>query len=265
MHRFVEYYLIQQWGTYPHSNAVAGQYHRIPDKRRYNMKSTRKIAVITGVVFIIATVAALVAAALVPVLTGTDYLTLVSANANQVAAGALFYLIAAFTSVGIAILLYPVIKGSNVFLAIGSVVYRTIEAVMYMIAIVSLLSLLALGQQFTTAGAAERTSLQAIGDSLVSVRDHATLLGVFAFCVGAFMYYYLFFQSRLIPRWLSGWGIVAIILMLVACVLALFSGNPVTGYVLLVLPIAVQEMVLAVWLIVKGFSPSAIEPESGTA
>ena len=67
----------------------------------------------------------------------------------------------------------------------------------------------------------------------------------------------LFFQSRLIPRWLSGFGIVAIILMLAACVLALFSGNRITSYIPLAAPIGLQEMVLAVWLIVKGFNPSA--------
>jgi hypothetical protein len=83
-------------------------------------------------------------------------------------------------------------------------------------------------------------------------------LGVFAFCLGGFIYYYLFYRSRLIPRWLSGWGIVAIILMLAAGVAALFSDSPVTGYVPLAIPIAVQEMVLAVWLIVKGFSSSPI-------
>ena len=227
------------------------------------MNSTRKIAAITGVIFIIATVTAILAAALVPVLTGADYLSKVSANANQVAAGAFLYLIAAFTSVGIAISLYPVLKERNAGLALGSVVFRTLEAAFYMVAVLSLLSLLTLSQQFTQAGAADRASLQAAGDSLVIARDHATLLGVFAFSLGAFMYYYLFFQSRLIPRWLSGWGFVAIILMMAACVLALFSDRPVTGYALLYLPIAVQEMVLAVWLIVKGFNPSAIEPELG--
>jgi hypothetical protein len=242
----------------PHSTAVAGQYHRIQNKRRYKMNSTRKIAVITGVIFIIATVTALLAAALTPVLNGPGYLIRVSANANQVAAGAFLYLIAAFTSVGIAITMYPVMKGSNAGLALGSVVFRALEAVFYMAAVVSLLSVMTLGKQFTTAGVADRVSLQAIGDSLVSVRDHATLLGVFAFSLGAFMYYYLFFQSRLIPRWLSSWGIVAIILMMAACVLSLFSDNPVTGYALLVLPIALQEMVLAVWLIVKGFNPLVI-------
>jgi hypothetical protein len=220
------------------------------------MTSTRKIGVITGVIFIIATVAALLAAALLPVMTSSDYLTLVSAHFNQVAASAFFYLIAAFGSAGIAISMYPVIKGSNVSLALGSVIFRAMEAVLYMVAVVNLLSMLKLSQNFTNAGVADRSSLQATGDSLRNARDLATLTAVFAFSLGAFMYYYLFFQSRLIPRWLSGWGFAAIILLMTACVLALFSGKPVTGYTLLVIPIALQEMVLAVWLIVKGFSPS---------
>jgi hypothetical protein len=221
------------------------------------MNSTRKIAVITGVIFIIATLAGpILATPLTPVLTGTDYLPRLSAQPNQAAGGVLLWIIGAFTSVGIAISMYPVLKERNAGLAIGSVIFRTLEAAFYMVGVVSLLSLLTLGQQFTTAGAADRTSLQAIGNLLVSVRDQAALVAVFAFCVGAFMYYYLFFQSRLIPRWLSGFGIVAIILMMAACVLALFSGNRITSYLPLAAPIAVQEMVLAVWLIVKGFNPS---------
>jgi len=222
------------------------------------MNSTRKIAMISGVIFIIATVVVFVADALTPGLTGTNYLTLFSANTNRVAAGALAYLVSAFASGGIAIAMYPVMKGSNAGLALGSVVFRALEAAFYMVEVVCLLSLLTLGQQFTTAGAADRTSLQAIGDLLVSVRDQAALVAVFAFCLGAFMYYYLFFQSKLIPRWLSGFGIVAIILMLAACVLSLFSGNRITSYIPLAFPIFLQEMVLAVWLIVKGFNQTAI-------
>lgn len=226
------------------------------------MKSTRKIAVITGVMFIIATVVHLLASPLVPVLTGADYLSRFSAQTNQVAAGALLYLIAHFASAGIAVVMYPVLKQWNAGLALGSVVFRTIEAVFYMVGLVCLLSLLTLGQQFTSALAADRASLQAIGNVLVSVRDHASLLAVFAFCLGACMYYTLFFQSRLIPRWLSGFGIVAIVLLLAACVLALFSGNRVTSYIPLAAPLGVQELVLAVWLIVKGFNPSVIASKS---
>jgi hypothetical protein len=222
------------------------------------MDPSRKTATVTGVLFIIATVAAVVAAALVPVLTDADYLTRVSARTNQVAAGALFYLIAAFASAGIAVSLYRVLKKTNASLALGSVVFRALEAAFYMVAIVCLLSLQSLSKQFATAGAADRASLQAIADSLVSTREHATVLAVFAFSLGGLIYYYLFYRSRLIPRWLSGWGIVAAIVMAAGCVLALFSDNPVTSYVALFLPIAVQEMVLAVWLIAKGFSSSSI-------
>jgi hypothetical protein len=227
------------------------------------MNTNRKSAIAAGVLFIMATVASFVALALTPVLTGADTLTRFSAHPNQVAAGAFVYLVSAFASAGIAIAMYPVMKGSNTGLALGSVVFRALEAAFYMVGVVCLLSLPALGQQFTTAGAAERTSLQAIGNSLVSVRDQAALVAVFAFCLGAFMYYTLFFQSRLIPRWLSGFGIVAIVLMTAACVLALFSGNRITSYIPLAAPIAVQEMVLAVWLIAKGFNPSVSVSKSG--
>jgi hypothetical protein len=159
--------------------------------------------------------------------------------------------------------MYPVLKKWNAGLALGSVIFRTIETVFYTVGVVCLLSLLTLSQQFTSAVSADRTSLQAIGDLLLTIHQQAALAGVFAFCLGAFMYYYLFFQSRLIPRWLSGFGIVAIILMLTACVLALFSDNPVTGYIPLAFPIFLQEMVLAVWLIAKGFNPSVSASRSG--
>jgi hypothetical protein len=221
------------------------------------MNSTRMIAVITGVLFITATLAGpILATPLTPDLTGMDYLARYSAQPGQVAGGVLLWIIAAFTSAGIAIAMYPVLKEQNTGLALGSVIFRAMEAVFYMVGVVGLLSLLTLGQQFGTAGAAERTSLQAVGNLLVSLRDQAALLAVFAFCVGAFMYYYVLFQSRLIPRWLSGFGIAAILLLTAACVLALFSGSRITSYIPLAAPIAVQEIVLGVWLIVKGFDPA---------
>jgi hypothetical protein len=219
------------------------------------MNTTRKIAVMTGVVFIIATVTGLVAATLIPDLTDTGYLVRFFENKNQVATGALLYLIGYLACAGIGVVMYPVLKQLNAGLALGSVIFRALEAAFYLVGLVCLLSLPALGQQFTAAGSANRPLLQAIGGSLVSVHDYAGLVGVFAFCLGALMYYYLFFATRLIPRWLSGFGIVAIILMLTACVLSLFSGNRITSYIPLAFPIFIQEMVLAVWLIVKGFNP----------
>lgn len=229
------------------------------------MDADRKAALSAGVLFITATAASIAGTALTsPVLNGTSYLTKVSSSSNQISGGALLQLIAAFASAGIAISLYPVLKRWSASLALGSVVFRAIEAVMYTAGVVSLLSLVTLGRQFTGAAAADRPALQVVGDSMLAVQAQAGLAGVFAFCLGAVMYYYLFYQSRLIPRWLSGWGIVAIALMLVACVLALYSHSPITGYVILALPIAVQEMVLAVWLIAKGFDSAALESPPAT-
>jgi Domain of unknown function (DUF4386) len=99
--------------------------------------------------------------------------------------------------------------------------------------------------------------IQAIADSLLSIRDHAPLAAVFAFNVGALSYYALFYRSRLVPWWLSGWGMTGVVLLMTACLLALFSDNPVTGYTLLILPIALHERALAVWLSVKGFGPAS--------
>ena len=228
------------------------------------MNTTRKIAVITGLIFIIATVVNLIAAALTPVPTDTGSLIWLSAHPNHVAGGALLYLISFFASGGIAIAMYPVLKEKNSGLALGAVVFRALEAVFYLVGLVSLLSLLTLSQQFTTAGPADRTTLQTIANLLVSIREHAGLVAVFAFCLGAFLYYTLFFQSQLIPRWLSGFGIAAILLMLTACVLSLFSGNRITSYIPLAFPIFLQEMVMAVWLIAKGFDLPALRSAPGS-
>jgi hypothetical protein len=210
---------------------------------------TRRISIATGTLFIIATVAAIAAAAIDP----TQSRAPESVDPTRLALAALLYLIAAGTSVGIAISLYPVLKSSAPVLALGSVIFRSIEAVFYGVAVVSLLAILPLAHS-TANGDLNRM----LADSSLAMREHSTLVAVFAFSVGALMYYVAFYRSRLVARWLSGWGAIGALLMLTACLFALFSDTAVTGYTLLILPIAVQEMVLAIWLLVKGFRTEQI-------
>lgn len=225
---------------------------------RTRIDSDRRAALSAGVLFITATVTSVVGTGLSrPFVNDPDYLDRVAAHANQVTAGALFEFIAAAASAGIAISLYPVLRKWSAGLALGSVAFRTMEALMYTVGVVGLLSVLRLSQRFTSPGVADRAALQTIGDSLLGVREQAMLAGVLAFSLGALMYYWVFYRARLVPRWLSGWGLVAIILAIAACLLAWFSHDSVTTYTILFLPIGVQEMVLAVWLIAKGFSSSA--------
>src|SRR5919198_927879 len=199
----------------------------------------------TGVLFIAALLLGL--AFSIPVPEGAGFLTELAANAGVVTAGALLMVLAAATSAGIAISLYPMLKAAHPRLALAAVVFRSIEATFYLVGVVSLLAVLRL----STAGA-EGAASEAVGAMLLNVREEATLVAVLAFSVGALMYYAAFFRSRLVPRWLSGWGLVAIVLTLTACGLALVGRRPVTSYALLVLPIAVQELVLGVWLTIKG-------------
>jgi hypothetical protein len=225
------------------------------------MDTYRKTAVSAGVLFIIATVASVLGTQLsAPVLSDSSYLTRIPANLSVVQAGALLELIAAGSCAGIAISLYPVLSKWSPVLVLGSVAFRTIEAVMYMCGVVSLLSVVALSEQLTTTAVSDGAPIQATADALLAVRAQAIVPAVLAFSVGAFMYYYLLYRADLVPRWLSGWGIAAIILTMAACLLAWFSRNPLTTYTIVLLPIAIQEMVLAIWLIIKGFSPSALQP-----
>jgi hypothetical protein len=149
----------------------------------------RKSGLITGVLFIIGTVAILVGTAIEqPVQQDADWLSRLSADANRVALGGLLELVAAGASAGIAIAMYPVLEQWSVGRALGAVAFRTMEAVMYAVAAVVLLAFLATGHQFTTASSVDRTVFQAIGDSLLAVRKDAVLAGVFAFSTGALMY-----------------------------------------------------------------------------
>jgi len=119
-------------------------------------------------------------------------------------------------------------------------------------------------QEFVKAGAPASSYFQTLGASMLAgYHWSGNVASLLAFSLGALMYYYIFYQTRLVPRWLSGWGLVAAALCMVAGVLVMFSliGPLSTPQVVLALPIAVQEMVLAVWLIVKGFNPSVVASE----
>jgi hypothetical protein len=193
-----------------------------------------------------------------------NYLVSVSANGNQVTIGALLALVAAFASASIAISLYPVLRKPHESLALGAVGFRLVEGVFYIAGMMCLLTLLTLSREFVKAGAPASSYFQTLGAVLLAGYHWVGNVGsLLAFGLGALMYYYIFFRTRLVPRWLSGWGLVGAALIMVAGALVLFGliGPLSAPQVVLALPIAVQEMVFAVWLIAKGFDSSAIAAE----
>jgi hypothetical protein len=219
-------------------------------------------AIAVGILFIACSVASILSVApLGSMLDSPDYLAQLAANSDRVVLAALIEFVWAATAVGIAIGLYPVLRTYNRSLALGSVAARTVEGTFLLVGTLGLLALLTVGQESVAAGSAAASSSQAVGVALLAVRDWAHgFLGFLPFTLGVSMYYYLLYRSRLVPRWLSGWGLIGAGLCLVATVNAgLTQDFGLTSVnTLLNIPIGLQEMVLAIWLIAKGFNPRAI-------
>jgi hypothetical protein len=107
-------------------------------------------------------------------------------------------------------------------------------------------------------GIADVASFQMAGTSFLAVRAFLAgqMLGIF-FCLAALLLYYLLYQTKLVPRFISIWGFIAVLLVLVWNLLELFGISVAIGMVL-ALPMILNEIFLALWLIVKGFDPSAV-------
>ena len=224
------------------------------------MKSYWGNAIAAGVLFILCSAASILSIVPLGATVGApvNFATL-AGSANAVVMTALIEFVWAASGMGIVIALYPVLRLFSPTLALGSVVARVVENVVILIGTISLLTLLTVSQQ--AAGSADTTSFQATGDALVAVREWASadFVAGLAFVVGTFLYNYVMYRSRLVPRWLSGWGLVGAVMSLVAYLYAGFTQD--FGFTtvndVFSAPIGLQEMVLAVWLIAKGFNPSS--------
>ena len=221
------------------------------------VNTNKRTAIIVGVLFITATVAYSLSVLLLDQILGdSNYLTTASENEIQVVIGALLVLIDSVAVASIGIVVFPILKKHNETLALGYVGARIIEGVLFMINTITILTLLTISQEFGKAGTPDTSYDQTLGTILLSAGNWAYLLGLgLAFALSALILNFVLYQSKLIPRWLSGWGLAGAALVFANFLLESFSINPVE---ILFLPMALQEMVFAVWLIVKGFNPSAI-------
>jgi len=221
----------------------------------------RNTARIVGILFIIGTVAGISSFIGAPSLDDPDYLINISANGNLTIVGALFVLVMGIALAPVPVLLFPILKKVNESLALGYVVFRILEVVTYIVTVISWLLLLTLSQEFVLAGAPDASYYQTSGTLLLAVGAWIDPILVIVFSISALILNYLLYKSILVPRWLSSWGFVGGILHLAEGLLDMFGllpGMPL-GIVFFA-PIALQEMVYAVWLIVKGFNPTAAIP-----
>lgn len=226
------------------------------------MNTYRTTAIIVGVLYIIGTVAGVLSVIVTgPILDGSDVLAKVAANPNQLTIGALLVLTMGLALAMVPALLFPIFRKINEVLAVGYVVFRgALETVGYIALVILWLLLAVLGQEYIAGGVSEAPYFQTMGALLRYGGDAISPIGIIVFGLGALMLYCLLYQSKLVPRWISVWGFIAILLNLATGILILFHLQSDFSTINMVMnaPIFFQEMVMAVWLIAKGFEPAAM-------
>ncbi|MFZ6028910.1 MAG: DUF4386 domain-containing protein [Chloroflexota bacterium] len=219
---------------------------------------------LAGILFFIGMVAGIFS--VVPAVEGPAYLVEVAAQQNQVLLGAFFQLLMVPAYLGFALVLYPLLSEHNQALTLGFAAFRMIAAVFLLVGVILLPLFIILSEAFLQAGTPAASHFQTIGGLLRAGRDlvnHVAM--IVALNLGDLLFFVVLYQTRLVPRWLAGWGLTGVSLTLLASLLILFRLTDVItpAYMLLNMPLAFQGIVLALWLIIKGFDVSATVPEVG--
>jgi hypothetical protein len=230
------------------------------------MNTYRKTAVIVGILFIVGTVSGILAGIVTaPVRAGSTFPLNISANETQWIIGTLFILLMGLSLAMVPVLLYPILKKHNEVLAFGSVLFRGIfEQVGETLLVISFFLLLTVSEIYGKTVAADASNFQTLGSMLIAAGNWITYISGIVFSIGTLMIFFLFYRTRLIPRWLSGWGLIGAVLYCIAYIVSMFSSLHLApdigvGIGLLLVPTAIQEMVFAVWMIVKGFNQDAVK------
>jgi hypothetical protein len=198
-----------------------------------------------GALFLTATVAGVLGAILLGSLDSLSSARSISDNADRITAGALMVLLMCGAIALIPPALFAVLKERGETLALGYVVARLLEVVLLLPSAVGPLMLVAVDASQTE-----------VVRALSKTQDVWAYAGSsMFFCLGALLLNFRLYRSRLVPRWIAGWALVAVVPYLVDAGLVMFRGLTVSSTIhpLLVIPLALNEMVLAVWLLTRGF------------
>ena len=226
------------------------------------MDSVRKSALVAGVLFLITFITSIPALALYgPVLNDANYIVGGGAD-GRIFTGAFLEVLLAIANIGTAVTLFPVIKRQNESLALGYVAARIVESTIVVVGIVSILAVVTMRRDFAGSTGGDAATLVIAGKALVAIHNGTFMLGP-AFCAGienGLILGYLMYRSGLVPRPMAVLGLAGGTLAFAAATAELFGLFPqVSGTAFIVtFPEALWELLLGIWLTVKGFRPSPI-------
>ena len=229
------------------------------------MREHKAAATTAGILYITGTVAGVLSLGLsAPVRDAGDPFAAAAEHSGVVVMGGLLVLVMGLSLAFVPVVLFPVLRRVDEVLAIGYLIMRgAVETACYVLLAIGWLLLVPLGEAMSAGPGTASPAGVRLG-SLVVDADATNAVLTLVFCLGATMFYVLLHRSRIVPRWIAMWGLVAIPLYVVADLLAMYAviGANSSQQVLMFMPLAVQEMVLAVWMIARGFRPPAVPTTS---
>jgi hypothetical protein len=230
-------------------------------EKKEEMESYRKTAIIVGLLFITATAITIVGIVFMGSSLEDDPIDLVKVADNEIGIiiAVICWTILAVSVTGIGFFMYPILKKYDEGLALGYFALRLIETILILVAVISLQSLLTLGLEYGT-GDYSPTGLEPSSALLMALFDWSFIIGTMIFLgLGGLVFNFMLFKLKLVPSWLSIWGFIGGACVLLYGLISLFGHAPA----ILAAPIAIQEMVFAVWIIAKGFNPPAMDSKEG--
>lgn len=181
----------------------------------------------------------------------SDVLLNVSANLTQLRVSTLLELLTSIGIVALTGLLYVILRDENPAVAVVAFGLWLAEAVMLAVSTLGLYALMTLGMQFAAAGALDASSYRAFGTFSLGIYQHAGDIDMLFFCPGAILWYSLLLRSRVVPRALALWGLLAALLVLVGTLILVWDRS-LSSSIALYIPYVPFELVVGVWLLVKG-------------
>ena len=221
----------------------------------------RTAATTAGILYIVGTVTGAFSKVVTgfPVHNADDPLAYAAEHSAAVTTGALLVLAMGLSLAFVPVVLFPVLRRLDEVLATGYLIIRgAVEATTYVIVAVAWLMLVPLAETMAAGPGTASPEGVRLGTLVVDSEGASAVMSL-VFCLGSALFYILLYRSRIVPRLLSVWGLAAIPLYVAAYLLAIYGATGIDSAAvnLLCLPLAVQEMALAVWLIARGFRPAA--------
>jgi hypothetical protein len=180
----------------------------------------------------------------------------------QIRLAVLIAFLGAALTVSIAITAFPIIRRHSQTLALWFVVLCAVSFAMDAIHNATVLGMLSLSQRYAGAGAADATLVEAAGAAVRTIRywaHYTQLLFVGAWIV---MFYSILLRFALIPRLLAAAGLLGILLQFAGVTLSAFFDYPSIGW--MAYPLAPIHLIVAAWLMAKGFAERPYQPAAET-